>query len=165
MAKANRGVFLVQKPSILGVAAESYLPVPLAHWRKIMERIDEIDDHSATWTNVAWACVSAGVSFGLVAVTLPFSVEFTRYVPTDHGAVSEVLNWPALLTEVGCLLFALCAAVGAVCSFCAARTERQSSAKIRRMILEDMQFLEGRCIQESPGGSLPEGAKSSLPVG
>jgi len=65
--------------------------VPLADWNDLQERITKINSPTAHLEAFGWAAIGASISFFAVAISLPFSVDWSKIV-----ANVEHVNWPAV---------------------------------------------------------------------
>jgi len=66
--------------TLLTPIAQDGLPVPLADWNDLQERITKINSPTAHLEAFWWAAIGASISFFAVAISLPFSVDWSKIV-------------------------------------------------------------------------------------
>lgn len=135
--------------------AESGVIIPAAQWDTIMSRIDECRDHTDHYTAIAWAAFGAGLSALISAVTFLFSTRFVE--PIEGGG--ERIVWGALVSEVLCVIVAVCGLITWVMTLKFAKQHRSDQGKLRSWILQDMKAVRDRQL---PNGTdlKPEPAAS-----
>jgi hypothetical protein len=144
--------------NLLTPSEQQALPVPLDEWHRIMNRIKKCNEPTNRLEAFAWGAVTAGLSFLLVAVTLPFSVEWSKVVVIDSSSV-ERLNWPAMITEGVCGSLALLGFVTSGLAFYWANKKQKLLSELGESLINDMQAIEDRyspqihqpTLQKKPG--------------
>lgn len=126
--------YILQTPS-----AQEVLPVPLANWNKLQERIAEMKEPVAQLEAFGWAALGASISSLLAAVSLPFSVEWSTVV-----ANVEHINWSAVVTEgLAIFLTVVLLGLGLLTQYWA-HTKRKLQAKLGEWLIEDMKTFQNR---------------------
>ncbi len=128
-----------QNLTVLAPAAQKVLPVPIANWHRLQERIKETKDPSARLEACAWAALGAALSFLAVAITLPFSVEWSK----TAGNVEHINWWPVVTEGVAIFLTLLFLGVGILALYWSG-LKRKLQAKMGEWLVEDMRDFEGR---------------------
>ena len=133
------------KDILLAPATQRLLPVPITYWDRLQERIRESEDPTAHLGTIASAALGSAVSLLAVAVSLPFSVEWSRI-----SANIEHINWPAVATE-GAVSFLGLLLLGIGClTLYWASVKRKLLAKMGERLSEDMRDFKAQHTPSHP---------------
>ncbi|MGA2031702.1 MAG: hypothetical protein ABSG68_05560 [Thermoguttaceae bacterium] len=128
-----------QNLTLLTPADQKVLPVPIADWKRIQERIASTQDPTARLEASGWAAIGASLSFLALAVTLPFSVEWSKVI--EHA---EYVNWPAVNTEGGSIVLTIAFLGFGVLALYWAGVKQKLPARMGEWLVEDMRDFESR---------------------
>jgi len=123
--------------TLLTPLAQEGLPVPLADWNKLQERITEIKDPTARLEAFGWVAIGAAISFFAVAISLPFSVEWSKII-----ANVERINWPAILTEGSAIFLTLSFLASGWLALYWAGAKQRLQAKMGEWLVQDMKSFQ-----------------------
>lgn len=128
-----------QNLAILTPTDQKVLPVPLGDWNNIKRRIRTMSASTDRLETFAWAAFGAAISFFLVAVTFPFSVEWSKTI-----AGVEHVNWPAFVTEAASCILTLVFVISGILAIRFADARQKQQNEMRGWVIEDMEAFECR---------------------
>ena len=104
----------------------------------MMQRIRDCGDESNKYESIGWACIGSAVTALFSAITFVASVDFERTLPAGGTGI----NWWKFGVFAVCLAATAAGWIGGWLSLHYAKQHRKDRADLRRIILEDMQFIE-----------------------